>query len=127
MVFNKQRDLIKVLKNVADFFVAESCGICVPCRTGNFLLNRKIDKLVAGHAETKDLEDIKQWSNIIKVTSRCGLGKMSSTALNHAILKFPDVFEKHLSENTDYNKAFNLKEAVADYDRIINEMTSDYE
>ncbi|MCE2611697.1 NAD(P)H-dependent oxidoreductase subunit E [Flavobacteriaceae bacterium D16] len=127
MVFNKERDLIKVLKNVADFFVAESCGICVPCRTGNFLLNKKIDKLLLGHAETKDLEDVKQWSNIIKVTSRCGLGKMSSTALNHAILKFPDVFERHLSENTDFNKAFNLKEATADYDRIINEMTSDYE
>ncbi|MGI9547026.1 MAG: NAD(P)H-dependent oxidoreductase subunit E [Flavobacteriaceae bacterium] len=127
MVFNKERDLLKVLKNVADFFVAESCGICVPCRTGNFLLNKKIDKLILGHAEKKDLQDIKDWSKIIKTTSRCGLGKMSSTALNDAMLKFPEVFNKHLSENTDFNKAFNLENATEDYDRIITEMTSDYE
>ena len=127
MVFNKERDLLKVLKNVADFFVEESCGICVPCRTGNFLLNKKINKLLLGHAEHDDLKDIKDWSKIIKTTSRCGLGKMSSTALNDAILKFPEVFEKRLSENTDFNKAFNLADATADYDKIINEMTSEYE
>jgi [NiFe] hydrogenase diaphorase moiety large subunit len=127
MIFNEKRDLIEVLKNVADFFVAESCGICVPCRTGNFLLNKKIDRLRLGHAEEDDLEDIKEWSKIIKTTSRCGLGKMSSTALNNAILKFPEVFKAQLSENTDFNKAFNLRDATVDYDNIINEMTSDYE
>ena len=127
MVFNKDRDLLEVLKNVADFFVDESCGICVPCRTGNFLLNKKIDKLILGHAETTDLQDIKDWSKIIKTTSRCGLGKMSSCALNDAILKFPEVFERHLSANTDFNQAFNLEDATSDYDRIIKEMTSDYE
>ncbi len=127
MVFNKERDLLEVLKNVADFFVDESCGICVPCRTGNFLLNKKIDKLLLGHAETTDLQDIKDWSRIIKTTSRCGLGKMSSCALNDAILKFPKVFERHLSANTDFNQAFNLQDATSDYDRIIKEMTSDYE
>jgi [NiFe] hydrogenase diaphorase moiety large subunit len=127
MVFNQGRDLIRVLKNVADFFVAESCGICVPCRTGNFLLNKKIDKLILGHADKKDLKDIQEWSKIIKITSRCGLGKMSSTALNDAILKFPEIFRSSLSENTDFNQGFDLEKATADYDRIIDEMTSDYE
>lgn len=127
MIFNKSRDVLNVMKNVADFFVDESCGICVPCRTGNFLLNKKIDRIKLGHGEERDLEEIKEWSKIIKTTSRCGLGKMSSTALNDAIFKFPDVFGTVLSENTDFNKAFNLKDATVDYDRIINEMTSDYE
>ncbi|MBT8263019.1 MAG: NAD(P)H-dependent oxidoreductase subunit E [Bacteroidia bacterium] len=127
MIFNKGRDLLHVLKNVADFFVAESCGICVPCRTGNFLLNKKIDRIKLGHGEEKDLEEIKEWSKIIKTTSRCGLGKMSSTALNDAIFKFPEVFGTILSENTDFNKAFNLDDATIDYDHIINEMTSDYD
>jgi len=127
MIFNEQRDLLHILKSYSNFFVEESCGICVPCRTGNFLLNRKIDKLVAGHAEKKDLEDIKEWSHIIKTTSRCGLGQMSSNSLNDAILKFPEIFERSLSDNTDFNKAFSIEEATADYDKIINEMTSEYE
>jgi [NiFe] hydrogenase diaphorase moiety large subunit len=127
MTFNKDRDILSILKNIADFFVMESCGICVPCRTGNFLLNKKIDKLAMGHAEKKDMEDIKEWSQIITTTSRCGLGKMSSNSLNSAILKFPDVFKNSLSENTDFNKAFNLDKAIEEYDQIIKEISADYE
>ena len=127
MMYNDKRDLLYVLKYYSNFFVEESCGICVPCRTGNFLLNKKIDKLLLGHAEEKDLDDIKEWSQIITTTSRCGLGQMSSNSLNDAIKKFPEIFELRLSENTDFNKAFNLDNAVAEYDQIINEISSDYE
>ncbi|MBT8254053.1 MAG: NAD(P)H-dependent oxidoreductase subunit E [Bacteroidia bacterium] len=127
MVFNKTRNLLQILKSYSNFFVEESCGICVPCRTGNFLLNKKIDKLILGHGEKKDLEDIKEWSHIIKTTSRCGLGTMSSNSLEDIIRKFPEVFKKSISDNTDFNKAFNLETATQDYDSIINEMMSDYE
>ena len=127
MIFNKSRDLLFILKSFSDFFVEESCGICVPCRTGNFLLNKKIEKLMLGHADKKDAEDIKSWSQIIKTTSRCGLGQMSSNSLNDAMEKFPEVFEKSLLENTDFNQAFNLEDAVKEYDQIINEISSDYE
>ncbi|NOQ92595.1 MAG: NADP oxidoreductase [Flavobacteriaceae bacterium] len=127
MIYNDKRDLLHILKNYSNFFVEESCGICVPCRTGNFLLNKKIGKLILGHAEEKDLEDIKEWSKIIKTTSRCGLGQMSSNSLNDAMKKFPNIFKQKLSENTDYNKAFHLEKAVEEYDSIINDLTSDYE
>jgi [NiFe] hydrogenase diaphorase moiety large subunit len=127
MTFNKNRDPLEILKNIADFFVAESCGICVPCRTGNFLLNKKIDKLILRHAEEKDLVDIKEWSKIITTTSRCGLGKMSSNALNSAIMKFPEVFKHGITKNTDFNKSFNLETAVAEYDSIINDLSTNYE
>jgi len=127
MIYNNKRDLLHILKNYSNFFVEESCGICVPCRTGNFLLNKKIEKLLLGHAEEKDLEDIKEWSKIIKTTSRCGLGQMSSNSLNDVMTKFPEIFKQKLSENTDYNKAFNLENAVAEYDHIINDLNSDYE
>jgi len=127
MIFNNQRDLIYVLKSYSDFFVNESCGICVPCRTGNFLLNKKYDKLLMGHAEEKDLEDMTSWSEIIKTTSRCGLGQMSCNSLQDSIKKFPEIFKKNLSENSDFNKAFDLEAAVEEYDNIIKEITSNYE
>lgn len=127
MIFSKTRAIPTILKSYSDFFVDESCGICVPCRTGNFLLNKKIDKLILGHAEEKDLEEIKEWSKIIKTTSRCGLGQMSSNSLNDAMEKFPEVFQACLSKNSDIKKAFNLKEATADFDNIIQEISSIYE
>jgi [NiFe] hydrogenase diaphorase moiety large subunit len=127
MIFNETRDLLHILKSYSDFFVFESCGICVPCRTGNFLLNKKLNKIIHGHAEKKDLDDIISWSHIIKTSSRCGLGQMSNNSLLQAIAKFPEVFDRALSENSDFNKSFNLETATAEYDRIINEMNTSYE
>ncbi len=127
MVFNSERDLLSILKSITKFFVAESCGICVPCRTGNFLLNKKINKIMLCHADQDDLDEIKEWSTIIKQASRCGLGKTSTNCLLTAMLKFPGDFQKCLLAESDVNQAFNLEKAVENYDSIIHEIESSYE
>jgi [NiFe] hydrogenase diaphorase moiety large subunit len=127
MLFHKDRDILEILKNINDFFVAESCGICVPCRTGNFLLNKKIQKIINCHADEKDMNDIKEWSTIIKQSSRCGLGKTSANCLLTAMLKFPETFEEKLTCNMDINNAFNLDKAVENYEEIVNEIETSYE
>lgn len=127
MVFNSHRDLLSILKNITKFFVAESCGICVPCRTGNFLLNKKINKIMLCHADKEDLDEIKDWSTIIKQSSRCGLGKTSTNCLLTAMLKFPGEFQKCLLADSDINLDFNLEKAVENYDDIIHEIESSYE
>jgi len=127
MVFNSGRDLLSILKNITKFFVAESCGICVPCRTGNFLLNKKINKIMLCHADKEDIDEIKEWSTIIKQSSRCGLGKTSTNGLLTALLKFPGEFQKCLLAESDFNQAFNLEKAVENYDSIIHEIENTYE
>ena len=127
MVFNSKRDLLSILKNITKFFVAESCGICVPCRTGNFLLNKKINKIMLCHADQDDLEEIKDWSTIIKQSSRCGLGKTSTNCLLTAMLKFPGEFQKCLLADSDINQAFDIEKAVENYESIIHEIESTYE
>jgi len=70
MIFNHHRDLTQVLLNYAEFFKHESCGICTPCRAGNFILERKLEKLKNGLAVADDLEDLKNWGNIMKASSQ---------------------------------------------------------
>lgn len=127
MIFNDKRDILPILKSYSDFFVAESCGICIPCRTGNFLLNKKLKKLIDGHGEKHDLAEIDEWSTIIKTTSRCGLGQLSNNSLLAAIAKFPEVFDAALAADTDFNPAFNVETASADFDRIVREANANYE
>lgn len=74
------------------------------------------------HADDSDLDDIKQWSSIIKSSSRCGLGKTSTNCLLTAILKFPQEFRKCLLAESDFNKSFQLKNVVSDYDTVISEI-----
>ena len=127
MVFNKDRDIIDILKNITDFFVAESCGICIPCRTGNFLLSRKIVKIMSGNGCVNDIDEITEWSQIIKQSSRCGLGKTSTNCLLTAILKFPEVFKKQTQEESGFNCGFSIEAATNDYKNIIQEIESNYE
>ncbi len=122
MVFNNKRDLMPIFENITNFFVSESCGICAPCRTGNFLLTKKLKKIMLCHAEKSDLEDLEKWSTIIKQSSRCGLGKTSTNYLLSAMLKFPQEFNKCILARSDFNKSFDLEKVTQDYNTIINEI-----
>ncbi|HEX6916268.1 MAG TPA: NAD(P)H-dependent oxidoreductase subunit E, partial [Chitinophagaceae bacterium] len=92
MIFNSQRDIVKLLMNFAEFFTHESCGVCTPCRAGNFIIERKLEKLKNGTANATDLEELKNWGTIMRNTSRCGLGKTATNNIIAAMEKFSDYF-----------------------------------
>ena len=120
MVFNKFRSIIQILENFTKFFRMESCGICTPCRAGNQILFEKIQKLKKGLCTSTDLQEIKSWGNIMKLTSRCGLGKTSSNTLSTAIEKFNDYFKlKILNEYENQNVEFDMENAIQEFDSVI--------
>ena len=65
MVFNHERDLIDIVEDFMQFFVDESCGICVPCRAGNVMLRQKVGLVAAGRAVRSDLDDMAAWGGIV--------------------------------------------------------------
>ncbi|MDY6997355.1 MAG: NAD(P)H-dependent oxidoreductase subunit E [Actinomycetota bacterium] len=92
MVFNHDRDLLDVVGDFMQFFVDESCGICVPCRAGNVLLRQKVGLFASGHAAPTDLEDMATWGGIVAHTSRCGLGATSPNPILTTMTKFPEIY-----------------------------------
>jgi len=118
MIFNKQRDLVKVLLNFSEFFKSESCGICTPCRAGNFIIQRKLERLDNGLANEKDLEELKSWGTIMKNTSRCGLGKTATNSLIFSMDKFGDYFRSKLDKDYNgLNLKFDMEEATEAYEK----------
>lgn len=114
MIFNSKRDLLKILTNFTEFFKEESCGVCTPCRAGNFILSRKLDLIARGLGRGTDLEEIRQWGTLMANASRCGLGKGSATALINAMDKFP-VYFQNLVHAKGREKGFDLDNALGDY------------
>ena len=96
MIFNKHRDLLKILVNFSEFFKHESCGICTPCRAGNFIIQRKLDRLNNGFANETDLDEIKNWGTVMKNTSRCGLGKTAANSLIMHWINFMIILKRSL-------------------------------
>jgi [NiFe] hydrogenase diaphorase moiety large subunit len=118
MIFNQSRDLVHILMNFSEFFKHESCGVCTPCRAGNFILQRKLVRLDHGLADMNDLKELSDWGQILKTTSRCGLGKSASNAIIQTLSKFPEYFATRFSgtDNSIFRK-FDEHSAIADYER----------
>lgn len=121
MVFSRSRDILGILRNYNRFFKSESCGLCTPCRAGNFIFEKKLDLFAAKLARPSDLEDLRQWGEIMRLTCRCGLGRTAPNAMLDAQRKFPEYFEELVDQNPDrLSKGFSLEEAVREYDRFSN-------
>lgn len=119
MIFNKERNLLDIVQKFNQFFIDESCGVCTPCRAGNFILSREIRKIRRGLMDQNDINKILKWGKIMRYSSRCGLGQTAPNSLIQAIEKFPDFVEEYLAADNVLNKNFDVKEAVQDYDKAI--------
>ena len=119
MIFNRSRDILQILRNFTRFFKNESCGLCTPCRAGNFLIERKLELFAAKLARKSDVEEVHSWGEIMKLTCRCGLGRTAPNSLLTAQEKFPGYFEDIVNRNPErLSKGFSLEDAVREYDRF---------
>ena len=119
MIFNGSRDILQILTNFTRFFKHESCGLCTPCRAGNFLIERKLQLFASKLARDSDVKEVHSWGEIMKLTCRCGLGKTAPNSLLTAQEKFPEYFESILNRDPDsLSKGFSLEDAVREYDRF---------
>lgn len=122
MVFNKKRDLLKIVKNFSEFFKNESCGCCLPCRAGNIVLNEQLDFIDNGEASEIDLERIKSWSHIISSSSRCGLGQTCANPITSSLEAFPKLYQDKVKKEESLFKNFNVEDKIKDYEKTWKEL-----
>ncbi len=79
IIFNRSRDMLRVLKNFMEFFVEESCGQCSPCRIGNKVLLDGIEKIEKGECSQRYLRELMSLGESMMAASKCGLGQSSPT------------------------------------------------
>ncbi len=123
-IFNAERDLLDVVRDFMQFFVDESCGICVPCRVGNVVLRQKVDLVIAGRATEADVDAMVGWGATIARTSRCGLGATSPNPILTTLQKFPEVFTERLhQQQNDLLVSFDVESALSDYRTAAAQLT----
>lgn len=123
MIFNKDRDLLDIVKDFMSFFVDESCGICVPCRAGNVDLHNKVNRVIAGKACQQDLDEMVSWGALVRNTSRCGLGATSPKPILTTLVNFPEIYQAKLVKQAGpLLPSFDLDTALAGYEKALNEL-----
>jgi [NiFe] hydrogenase diaphorase moiety large subunit len=126
MIFNQNRDLLQILQNYNRFFMSESCGTCTPCRAGNFLLFRQLRAFKRGLADLSDIQKLEELGQMMRFSSRCGLGQAAPNSILDSIKYFRDKWdEMAISNGQPLNKLFDLEDATAEYDQYIKEFNQE--
>jgi [NiFe] hydrogenase diaphorase moiety large subunit len=119
MIFSKARNILEIVDYFMQFFIEESCGYCTPCRVGNVFLQKSLDKIRRGLGEKADLDYLKQLTQTIIQTSRCGFGHTSPNPILSSMQNFPLVYAALLKEHSDGMQAgFDLEHALAEAHEI---------
>lgn len=90
MIFGKNRDMLKVLKNFMEFFVEESCGQCTPCRIGNTKLLEGVEMIERGEFTFDYINKLKELGTTMQAASKCGLGQSSPNSFISILENFKD-------------------------------------
>lgn len=95
-------DMVDLALNAVTFFRNESCGKCIPCRTGTDHLVQMLDVVREGGAASELLEPVEDLAEAMRLTSICGLGQTAALPLISALKYFPDEFEGLFQDPHDH-------------------------
>lgn len=93
IVMDETTCMVKVLRRIARFYMAESCGQCTPCREGTGWLYRMLTHIVEGRGEEEDLAKLVEIANKIEGHTICALGDAAAWPVQSFIKHFYDEFE----------------------------------
>lgn len=91
---DEDQSIPAVCRNIAEFFVHESCGGCTPCRKGNVKVMDILNRLTSGEGFPEDIEQLITWGNFIQDCAFCGLGQTSNNHVLSALTHFRKEFEE---------------------------------
>ena len=97
VVFNSSRNMVEMMRENMAFFLHESCGKCIPCREGNYVINRLLSRICDGDGSEGDLTMIREIAASMGDSSLCGLGISAPTGLLDTLQLFEPEFREAIS------------------------------
>jgi NADH:ubiquinone oxidoreductase subunit F (NADH-binding)/NADH:ubiquinone oxidoreductase subunit E len=103
IVYAEGADLVEQAVGCSQFYQAESCGKCVPCRIGTTRLveigtdlrDRKLDAAAIERLRDQEAGALAALSRAMGETAICGLGQIASNPLQTLLAHFPDDVTRH--------------------------------
>ncbi|NEN89819.1 MAG: NADH-quinone oxidoreductase subunit L [Okeania sp. SIO3H1] len=109
VIMDKETSMVEVAQFYMEFCRGETCGKCIPCRTGTVQLYALLTKILNKQATSIDLERLEELSYVVKDTSLCGLGMTAPnpvlSTLHYFKQEYLDLLQE--SEFSSNGKVFN--------------------
>ena len=93
MVMDETTCMVSVLRRIARFYMAESCGQCTPCREGTGWMYRMLTRITEGQGQQDDLDKLLDVANKIEGHTICALGDAAAWPVQSFLKHYYDEFE----------------------------------
>jgi NADH-quinone oxidoreductase subunit F len=93
MVMDEKTCMVRVLRRISRFYMAESCGQCTPCREGTGWLYRMLSRIIDGDGREEDLDKLVDVANKIEGHTICALGDAAAWPVQSFLKHFRHEFE----------------------------------
>lgn len=98
VVFDETVDVVKLVKNLIDFYHHESCGQCTPCREGLGWMLKIVKKILNGQGSIDDLNLLRELCDNIEMKTVCVLSAACTMPVRSYLDKFRHEFEAYVTE-----------------------------
>jgi NADH:ubiquinone oxidoreductase subunit F (NADH-binding) len=98
-VLDQTRDIIDVVHQTIEFFAEESCGKCAPCREGTEVMVEILGRMVRGDGRAEDIEALEDLSEVMKLSSLCGLGQSAPVAVLDSLEHFGNEYDIRIEQS----------------------------
>jgi len=92
IITDPEVNLVESMKEYFKRVQQESCGRCIPCRSGSKIIADRLEKLLEGEGSNADITYLKEICRLVKESSLCELGMSSPTPLLTALEYFTEDF-----------------------------------
>lgn len=99
VVMDETTCMVNMLRRIARFYMAESCGQCTPCREGTGWLYRMLTRITEGKGEETDLDKLVDVANKIEGHTICALGDAAAWPVQSFLQHFHHEFEYMIRNN----------------------------
>ena len=101
IVMDETSSMVDVARYFMEFCMTESCGKCIPCRTGTYQMHEILSSLTRGEARTSDLAMLEELCEVVKETSLCGLGQTAPNPVLSTLRFFRNEYDEKLQANPE--------------------------
>jgi len=96
VVLDNTTCMVDMARYFLQFTQEQSCGKCTFCRVGTRRMLDILERLCAGKAEKKHLEELERLARQVGAGSLCGLGKTAPNPVLTTLRYYRDEYEAHL-------------------------------
>jgi bidirectional [NiFe] hydrogenase diaphorase subunit len=98
IVMDDSACMVNVARYFMEFCMSESCGKCIPCRSGTAQMYELLTRITDGVATAHDLELLEELCDMVSSTSLCGLGQSAPNPVLSTLRYFREEYIEHIEQ-----------------------------